>query len=258
MAYRSPSFCFLHAARDAGSSALSSSPAAQSGWPLSRLIDNLKGTLTKLSNGTNPSITVDRGAGTLDAIDRIIIPSGHNATGTITLEADDNSGFSSPTILINGDSIAAGVYTQTFPANSERYVRVTFSGSFALEIGELWLTSTVTPTRGPDPEWDASKAANVRLELLESGVAVASVLGPLQQTYELRFHAMGSSDFSAFLAGIDDVVGLAHPFWFLSPESTDPIRKMRFVDVPRIQQDFPAPGSQLTYEVRVSMREAVE
>ncbi len=100
MSYVAPIFYFLHAARAPGAS-VTLSPAAATDFPVYYSYDGRTRHLFKYGSSTaNATYTVDRGAAGLEAVDTLIIAAGHNLAGsTIGVSSDDNSAFTSPTII---------------------------------------------------------------------------------------------------------------------------------------------------------------
>jgi hypothetical protein len=156
MAYRNPRWGLLHAAREAGAAAITSTTEDAS-FPHENLIDDRAGTLFKFTaSAANLQIDLDRGAGfaALTGIDRLYIPDGHNLSSTIDVFEDDNSGFSSATTLLSAGAVpASGAVDLDITESSERYIRVEFNGTGQWELPQLILTKTLTTTRGPDPDW---------------------------------------------------------------------------------------------------------
>ena len=125
MAYVPPYFVFLHAGRLAGDAAITMSPAAVTDFPKFYTIDGRAQSLAKHGSVGAATWVCDRGAGTLEAIDTLIIPAGHNlGAQTVTVHSDTEGTFATPTLLKSFTS-AAGQIMQTFTAPStERWVQV--------------------------------------------------------------------------------------------------------------------------------------
>ena len=115
MAWRNPRYAFQHAIRDSGVSSITVIPSADADYPVDYLIDDRAGSLFKFDSSSGSSlIRIDRGAGSLEAVDRIIIPAGHNLdTKDIIVEDDDNVNFNSPATLLASTTVSAGLNDET-------------------------------------------------------------------------------------------------------------------------------------------------
>jgi hypothetical protein len=245
MAWRAPRFAFLHAARAAGVSALSSTALSTAG-PKDHLIDDRKGSLTTFAvPATNHYFQVNRGSGTLEAIDRMLIPDGHTLNGcTFRLEADDNSGMTSPTSLIAATAItSAGLLDYSFASNSERYVRITFQTSGAWSVPEWVLTRTRTLIRGPEPDWTYDVLTNDLIFTKPTGASSALNLGPDQRRLELTYRLLDDSD-RTLLLDLISACGRRRPFYVDPPFDTEIARWMVMTEPMQIKHDRPAPASQ--------------
>jgi len=120
MAWRNPRYMFQHAARDAGASALTPDPAADSDFPIDYLIDDRAGSLFKFgSSSASAKIEIDRGTGTLEAVDRIIIPAGHNLdTKDIIVEDDSDVNFGSVATLLAATTVSAGLIDEAMTSGN--------------------------------------------------------------------------------------------------------------------------------------------
>ena len=137
MAYQNPSYCFLHAAADAGAASMFASDnetgtpdREDPDYPLENLIDYRPSSLFKFSAGdTNNAVYIDRGAGTLENITWIIIPPGHNlaTAGVCLLESDTTSAWAAPNNRASwtqtGESDPDGIITKVTETFNDRYVR---------------------------------------------------------------------------------------------------------------------------------------
>lgn len=211
MAWRAPRFMLLHELRRAGSAAVTVTDEA-AGFPKYRLFDDRAGDVFKFNTSSSShTIIVDRGAdfASHDAIDRLYIPDGHNLTGTLDMDQDDNSGFTSPTTLISGTAAipASGPVDVdlSFPS-TQRYVRVQFLGTGQWEIPELILTKTLTTSRGPDPEWSYVPEESALHSDKSSGATAHLLLGPDRGRWRLEYRFSSDSDDRTLFERV-----LAHP-----------------------------------------------
>lgn len=222
MAWRNPQYNFVHAVRTAGAASITPTPAAAAGFPVDNLIDDRAGSLFKFtSSGAGSTLVIDRGAGSLDAIDRLLIPAGHNITGTIDLEADDNAGFTSPTALLTNEAVATGLIDETFASNTERYLKITFDATGTWEITQLIFTEKRTTTRGPNPlpGWPDQLIDNTLLFPKASGVVAALELGADRRRIQYDYRVLESADELVF-SDLWTECATARPF-FLDPAYDD-------------------------------------
>jgi len=263
MAYRLPQFMFLHAAQDAGVGSITANNAVDSDYPLAHLIDNRPSSLMKFdASESDHWIKIDRGAAGLEALDRLIIPAGHNLNPNCTfLAIQSNTSDSFP-----GGSTRGSIAT---PPNAmidldlteedpeHRWLFINFTGSDAYELGQLFFShSRVMTTRGPDPGWvERPVPSMIRRELATR--EANSLLAANRKAWSLKHNALDSTDV-AILDDLLDAVGVgAAPFYYDSTESTDDPRLMRISNLaPRREQDHPAPKSgDPTYQVEIEMLE---
>ena len=244
MAYRVARFAWLHAARLAGSAGITASTGTfDADGEKAFLIDGRR-TLALLT-GTNPAIDIDRGAGSLAAVSRLLIPSGHNLDGeTIQLEADSVATFDSPsTVLVNSVTVSGtGFIDEAFTSSSLRYLRfiVESFGPDTADIPQLIITATQTPTIGPDPAWGDGVQSNLlRFEKQSRDDAVLQTAAA-QRVFEYEFRAASGADLTLFDALVahaatgqrfilDPVFDDETPLW------------VEMVGDPQIANDFPIP-----------------
>ena len=226
MAWRNPRYAFQHAARDAGLSAITPTPVEDADFPADYLIDDRAGSLFKFdSSSASAKIEIDRGAGTLEAVDRILIPTGHNlGTMDIIVEDDDNSGFTSPATLLASTTVAAGWIDEAMTSGNQRYLRIRIIGTGTWEIPELIFTRTRTLTRGPEPRWPDLKRSNTLTFEKESGAAALLSLGPDRRVFEFTYRNVDDGDATldlALLLALIDSVGTDRPFIVDPPFDTE-------------------------------------
>lgn len=261
MSWRNPRYAFLHAGRDAGAAALTPSPAADADFPVDFLVDDRAGSLFKFgSSSSSAQVDLDRGAAGLEALDRLLIPSGHNLGGnTITLEADDNAGFSSPTTLLNAVAVSAGLIDQAFASNTERYLRLSIGGTGTWEIPEWVLTRTRTTTRGPEPGWEDYHEHNTLEFTKESGSIASLSLGPDRRVFAYRYRDVKDSDDLAVFSELIAAVGTARPFYLDPAFDTEAAIWVKLSEDSRQRQDpqVPAATDATQREIELRLREHV-
>lgn len=246
MTWQGFKYNILHAARDAGAAAISDN---SNGWltanPKDFLIDDRAGSLATFDSSENDHyIQVDRGASGLEAITRLIIPSGHNLDGnTITLEADDDVAFGSATALLTTSAVAAGLIDKTFSSNTERYLRLSINGTGAWAIPQLIFTRTRTTDRGPERGWPDYLAHNTQDYPMKSGVVASLSEGADRQVYELLYLNVDlAADLSVF-ADLIATCGRSRPFFVDKPFSGEDVIWMKLTQDSEQLQDPLVPAS---------------
>jgi hypothetical protein len=120
------------------------------GYPLYRLYDRDAGRLFRAAGAGTLEVRADQGA-TPRAVDRLIIPAGHNLDGATleVLHSDDDSACQ-PAVPQWAQQ-GAGLINRTWTSVTKRYwkLRITAPSS-APELGELFLTSTYEWERNPE------------------------------------------------------------------------------------------------------------
>lgn len=263
MAYREPRFMFLHAAQLAGDAGLSSNETLDADFPKAHAIDGRLEAQVKLdaAAGGDWTLTVDRGAGSLEAIDRLIIPAGHNlasVAGDLMLEADDNSGFTTPTTLLDFTP-AAGLIDQSFTSNTERYVRLKRDNAAVVwQLGELYLTRTRQPTRGPVNAWEDPFVPNVETFQTLAGVTGSEQFGSPRRTFNMVWRGLSGTDLAVFDELLSRIgYGPGIPFYFDPPEDSEPAIFVELLEQYQRKQDAKIPQQAIRYEVGLSLIEAV-
>ena len=258
MSYRNPRWCVLHAAKDAGVSAITVL-SEDANFPKENLIDDRAGSVFKNASAAVQTIVVDRGAGTLEAVDRIFFPNPGNlelGTGGWTLEAADDSGFTTnlTSLVASGTIQLPGSTTpvsEEFTSNAQRYVRFTSASSVILVIPQLILSKVRTTERGPAADWRGpTPRSNVLAAEKSSGAVAHFQRGPDRNEYRFEYRRVKETD---DLAALDALfaAGEASVFVFDPPDTTDPSILATVARRER-QNDHPAPagisGRRLLYE----------
>lgn len=263
MSYQAMQFMGLHAAMAAGVGALTASHTISTSTPIYRLADGRQnGLVTFAAAQNNPYITLDRGAGTLAPITRLLIPSGHNlaTVTTIAVTADNDSGFGSPTTILSAVAVSSGLINLALTSNSERYVRITFAGtSINPQLGELVYTDAKTLTRGPIPNWKDFKQINISATRSRAGVSSKEILGNPRRSFEFTHERLGSTDDGVVAQWLSDISYGAHNFYFVPPDSGEVPIWCELVGQYNRAQDRPAPiANGATYEVTFVLEEFID
>ena len=216
MTWRAPIYSLSHALRAAGSSAISTSVAAETGYPVTNLLDDRGAALFKFSTDAAAHyIQVDRGGSltAADAIDRAWIPAGHNLEGSsIRVRSSSVVDFASDvTTLLAEDAIVAssgeGV-DRALTESHQRYVRLdwpTSSGKW--ELGELVLTYRNTLERGPESGWEDNTLASVLVNELRSGASARVVTGANRRQLIFQYRGVSATADLATLDAIAEDAG---------------------------------------------------
>lgn len=242
MAWRNFRLAFLHALREAGASAISTANAVATTQPVERLFDGRHGVNFAFdSSESDHDIVVDRGASP-EAIDRMVIPAGHNLDGaTLVLEGDTTSGFSTPTSLVS-EAVAEGLIDIDFSSNSEQYVRLSFTGTGQWELPELWLTRTRTMAAGPEPIWGDELRHNALYFSKAGGEDAAVELSASRRAFSFDLRSLPAAD-DSLIQELIAAVGVSRPFLLDPPFDDEPVRKMRIDFDVRATFDNPIPAS---------------
>jgi hypothetical protein len=219
------------------------------------LIDDRAGSLcTFAGSAADHYYQIDRGATGLDAITRLIIPSGHNLGGnTITLQADDDVAFGSATALLTTSAVAAGLIDKTFASNQERYLRLSINGTGTWAVPELVFTNTRTTTRGPEQGWVDMLLHNTLDFTKESGSIASLALGADRRLFELTYRdVILTADLLVF-SDLISTCGTSKPFWVDEPfTGSDPIW-MKLTEDSRQVQDPAIPAATDAPQKRIEL-----
>ena len=214
-------FCYLHSVRDSDRSTLTLGTATtDADHPLDYLRDNRVSTYWKAGGSVADGFfRWDRGAGTLDTLDRLIIPAGHNLEGRLRLIMDGDSGYGSPTtILTVTDADASYAIDLPLTTNgTERYMQFDWQTAGTYEIPQLVVTATYEPATGFQTDNLVDEYVSNEIGFPQpSGAEPRLVLGPQQRRFEVEYHRISGSDLGAMEKFIA-TVGTAKPFWVEPP-----------------------------------------
>lgn len=269
MAWRNPGYGYLNHFRTLGASAISSANAFSTTQPEDHLVDDRAGSLcTFAAAATGHYIQFDRSA-TPQAGNRLWIPSGHNMSGwdVRVRAATDASITTSVTTLVDpavayteggagGQAVPAGALDFVTATNTQRYIRIDWPNEVTInpEIGELFYTFTLTPTRGPEPGWIDSIRSNVLVQTLSSGGEYAYQRGVNRREFAFRYRAVTNGTDIVILDAIADV-GLGQSILLDPPFDTESAvwcrlsRDVRRVQDPAVPATTDAPESQYQLEL---------
>ena len=264
MAARMPYFVWSHAGRTAGDAAITMSPAASASFPKYRSIDGFGQSLAKHSSAAAATWVCNRGAAGLEAVDRFIIPSGHNlAVGgaqSIYVASDDNGSFTSPTTLGSIVSVA-GLMEGSLTSSTEQYLQVSiYNNANAWEYGEIWLGRTRTPSAAVklDPGWDIAPLVNTNVQRYPSGVQGSIINGPDQRTLRMTFYWVTGADLTLFQELAAACGGAKSPLWVGAPDDAIPTTLMWLVAISAWKQDAEKPLSMgASYTIQLELLEAL-
>lgn len=226
---------------------MSVSPAENASFPAYYAYDGRAQSLFKFgSSSSSATFTIDRGAGTLEAVDRLVIPSGHNlGSQSVTITSDDNAGFATPTTLASFTS-AAGLINQALTSSTERYLRVAFGGTGTWELPEVWIGRVRTPAVGPRPEWTRARQPNYQRVQFDSGVTAGSQIGPMRWAYAFAWTALAGTDLAIFSDLEAAVSSAGERLWMMTPDSDVGLLLMELSEPMQWRQDHPVPGNAVT------------
>ncbi|GAG38558.1 unnamed protein product, partial [marine sediment metagenome] len=154
-------------------------------------------------------------------------PPGHNLNGfAVTVEADDDAGFGTPTALVTAQAVTDDGWQEFIFSgdNSEQYLRVTFVGTAVFQVSELIYTKPYSPDRGVEQGWTNEPAHNVLTLPSEPGLDGSIVLGADRQRYRLAFRNISDQVDIDFWNAFIPYVKTARPF-LLYPAYTDGTRR---------------------------------
>lgn len=262
MAARMPYFVWSHAGRAAGDASVTMSPAASSTMPKYRSLDGFGQSLAQHgSSSASAYWQVDRGAGTLEAVDRLLIPSGHNlGAQTVAVKASATGAYAGEETTLASFTSAAGLIEQAVTSSTARYLRVSFGGTGQWEYGEMWLGRTRTPSSAVvvDPGWKRPPLSNVTVQRFPTGVQGSVVNGPDQRTLGMTLRWVAGSDLTLF-EDLATACGAAKaPFWVGGPDDATPTMLAWLSAISAWEQDSEVPqATGPTYTVQLELVEAL-
>lgn len=208
--YQAPSFAWLNALADAGSSGVTVVESVTAATPKTRLFDNRSNRRMVRSASGSTTIRVDRGANPREPVDRLVI-AGHNLTGhkAKIIEDQNQDGLWSatdeidPYTRLRGSSentssktIHPGVNVIDFPSTGSRYVGVLIDARVTnvAEVGEVWLTRKRTPTQGLEPDYSDPFTPNLAVTRLMNGTELVRELGDRRRSWRFDTSRLYGAD----------------------------------------------------------------
>lgn len=257
-----PYFVWLHAGRAAGDASVTMSPAASASMPKYRSLDGFGQSLAQHGSSSGAAYwQVDRGAGTLEAVDRLLIPAGHNlGAQTVTVKASATGAFAGEETTLASFTSAAGLVEQAVTSSAARYLRVGFGATGQWEYGEVWLGRKRTPSAAVvcDPAWKRPPIANVSVQRFPSGVQGSVLLGPDQRTLGMTLRWVSGADATLVEDMIAACGGAKAPLWVAGPDDAVPTTLMWLAAVSAWEQDSSVPqATGPTYTVQLELTEAL-
>lgn len=260
MAYTAPAFMVSHPSDSIGISAISDANSQLTDDSKRALIDTRLGRIASFTTSVaTHAITLDFTGFTFLA-NHLVIPSGHNITGTV----EALSGATSGTVISRGSTVAAAgaaIEVEYSGGFTDAVHRVDFEGTGQWSLGELWIGFKRTVTIGRvDPGFARGFDSPRTVQELPTRDEVLQ-LGPRRRRFSIRIRSVeGLSLGGAFeKAVLDSVarVGRFRPFLYWPPD-TDELLKPVLVQLEsdaRITQDFPVPAAKTTWQYEFQMVE---
>ena len=258
MAWRAPQYAYLHAARDVGVASITPNASFTAGdekYLIDDRCHDAESVFAWSDSAANHTIDIDLGSDYVTGLDRLYVPN-HDITSTWTLTEDTASDFSADPQVRGGGSFVAGtdfdgpIATPT----EDRYLRLTIISSGAWSLGQLWLSTTVTTTAGPEQGWTDELYPNVTQ--LPSGDSIQDDVD--QAFYEFTYPAAGAAaaaDKTA-LEALVAAVSTYRPFLLDPPYDTEAVKVMKLTERARVRVNTLVPASGTpTAEIRLSMLE---
>ncbi len=251
MAYRNPAFLVSNLVAVASAAAISTGTAFASGLGKERLIDYRLGPLTQFSAAAaNQYLEVDLGSA--KAVNRLIIPVGHNLSGcSVELYGDTTA---NPTALRDSFTATAAAIDRTFASATFRYWRLKFVTNGQWAIGEWVLGAYAQTTSGVVQGWEAPYQSSVVKRSYPSHETTL-VEAAARRVIKMEHKAVPSADLAIYDALL--AVGVGVPFWhWPCDDSLSSPLLMLLQDDGQRTQDSPAPqGTGPTYTIGLEMIE---
>lgn len=183
-------------------------------FPLERLRDRNIGHLFKALNQGSVTIHMDQGAATIQAADRLLIPSGHNLDGQdIDIQwSDDNAAWNNavPQFEQSGN----GLINVSWASLTHRYWQVIItSPTITPELAEMFLTQTYEWERNPEHKSGPhEERLNVQTRFNVAGVLRAIQHGETRKQFPYHRPRALAAQMANIEAVYDAWAGL-NPFW---------------------------------------------
>ena len=240
---RNARFGVLHAARDAGDSALTLTGAYEAATPKARLIDDQAGRpLVATTNTGVREVLLDRGEHDVrEGTDRTII-AGHNFDAEAIVceyRAADGAAMTSldkvlyqadlSTVDLPVEAGSIGLYDIEYrqsggqPVSPNRYHELLMKDATTnpARLGELWATRMLTPSSGHSTEWSIDPGGNVAITRSISGKTYATKLGEPQRRWTLKHESCSDADRREVYGRLERAYANGQPVIYDPPESGD-------------------------------------
>ena len=264
MAYQAPTLYFLHVLRTAGNGNVTITGTEETDFGQERLLDDQKLPLFKWDAGqANHSVTIDQGAAPTgnQRSDTLIIPSGHNLTGTVQVR-ESSDDFSASDDLVHTFTAAAGLIEETFSTLSEntlQYIRVIMLANAQWEIPELVLTRARTPTAGITSENFDRPVPNFADARMVTGSSFRTSKGAQVRQISMIWDRIEGTDATIFDDLVTETAGGINAFWLVPVDDGKTTVHVKIVELVERENSSPNPqGTGIQDEVRLEMREALE
>jgi hypothetical protein len=187
-------------------------------YPLARLYDRNVGRMFRPTAAETIEVKADQGAGSPEAVDRLLIPAGHNLSG-MTLDILHSPDDSSYTPAVTQWTGADGLIVKSWQPLQKRYwkFRIT-SPSSVPELAELFLTSSYEWARNPSrPAGRLDRVFNVERAETASGKDRFMVRGAPRRVRSYTIPGMGDAQKDELL-GLNEGWAGSKPFWLYDHE----------------------------------------
>lgn len=229
--YQLPSFAWRHALRDAlaiNPANVNISESVTAATPESWIADNQARRLVVLSGSGAITVLINRGIASRSAVDRLIVPAGHNLSGRrIGILSSMDGTYAALTEIftysrLRGSAQVTSTATMhggtnvfDFPPSTSRYLVVSFSALNTQigEIGELWLTTKERPTAGYSSGYAYGYQPNVAINLLRSGADAVVELGSQKRTLSVTTPPIAGGDHQLYARMLDEIGTSRDPVW---------------------------------------------
>jgi hypothetical protein len=184
-----------------------------SSYPLYRTYDRHVGRLFKTTSAVTTEVKVDQGGTGNLAVDRLLIPAGHNLSG-MTLDithSDDDALYTAAVAQWTG---AAGVIDKSWASLTKRYWKFIITSPASIpEIPELFLTATYAWMRDPTrPTGALEREGNVENAQTVGGKDRFLVQGPSKLRREYSVPRCGQQQMDNMLSHMATHQA-GKPFW---------------------------------------------
>ena len=190
-------------------------------FPLSRIRDRNISRPFKTTAAETIEVRVDQGAGGSQAIDRMLIPAGHNLDGeTLDIHWSEDDVSYTP-VVSQWVQSGSGLIVKSWTALTKRYWKfIVTSPTSAPEFAELFLTASVEWVKNPSrPAGRLDRIFNVSNLVTTSGADRFLVHGPSRRRRSYTLPSISEAQKDALLELNDTWAGVK-PFWLFDHEGS--------------------------------------